>query len=470
MYSSSRSSRTSYANTNNNNLARDSYIHNNIFKTIGGIFGFIFISSGVLFQLYEQYKTEPVLNNKIVKANKLNLALAKADVKKEEDRREKVGSVGLYKEDDKILENLKEKEKEAEKEVITSALATAAIAEDKSNAAIQALNQVIQAQPKPTVINSQDLGNKILATEATTPETKAKNTQPDRQQLLNEAEDISWDKNQRKFRENAEAQRKIGNTNSKATAAPAKITQVANVNLNQQTNANPDVNQTLKKEEQKLLYRILNALGANFTTKHNMAGGAAGDNKKDKALIQNLIDYLQSTELIALITTMANGDKEKMKKMNEQRIVELETLKKNISHAHIDYEISRFYDLFFPEGEKSENKDPPAPNEKVYETKEELITSMYSYPIDPDVLDEKTDKSKQENNPFGFDFNVQRSNASAWDETMGVELFLLFLKHSGSTDKTSYFGKDGYYDKPMFTNKTTTTRKTPNFLHSGKEL
>ena len=436
MYSSSRSSRTSYANnTNNNNLARDSYIHNNIVKTIGGIIGFIFISSGVLFQLYEQYKTEPVIKRSDRSKNAYT-DLEAAKKKKEAVEQQQQPLNPLF---DQYgpLPNTEPKEAAAEAANLKEAEAKKlALANAELAKAQEALTQAALADAA-TAIKEAEAGKQALALVATA----------------------------RKEAETAKKNEEIKKTNYSRTIYPHDLPLLKTYAkqelplLPKQNDADPHIT-NVDHQKNRVINRILNAFGAKMT------GG--GDDRK---VIEELIEFLQGNELRNLIEKMADGNEDKMKKMNEQRIVELETLKKKISHTHIDYEIDQVYDLFFPKAlESGDIKPPTKPNEKVYETKEELITSMYSYPIDPAVLDTGNEKSKPENNPFGFDSNVQRSNASAWDETMGVELFLLFLKHSGSTDKTSYFGKDGYYDKPMFTNKTTTTRKTPNFLHSGKEL
>ena len=201
-----------------------------------------------------------------------------------------------------------------------------------------------------------------------------------------------------------------------------------------------------------------------------MKGGKMKDGTVDKKKPRELIAYLNSNNVTNQIN-IAAGDDDKMKKdMFKRRALVVDTLKKQVSENHVDYEIDNFLDLFFPKATKNDAL-PPKEDElpKVYETKEELITNMYSYPIDADTFGKKGDANaaaKQEGNPFGFDINVLRSDSGAWDQMMGVETFLLALNASGAN--TNYFSE--YYKDPMFTNKVTTTKRIPNFAHTGLKL
>ena len=186
-----------------------------------------------------------------------------------------------------------------------------------------------------------------------------------------------------------------------------------------------------------------------------MSGGASDP--------RDLIAYLNSEEVTKEINDPTNAkNKEAMLKRRNEAI---EILKKQASTNHVDYEIDNFFRLFFP---KASATAPPKVDDKkkVYETKEELITYMFSYPIDSDTFKEKGKEANQENNPFGFDINVRRSDSSVWSEMMGIEAFLLTLNASGSN--TNYFSE--YYKKPMFTNKVTTTKRIPNYAYSGEKI
>jgi hypothetical protein len=191
-----------------------------------------------------------------------------------------------------------------------------------------------------------------------------------------------------------------------------------------------------------------------------MKGGGIGKKARDA------IAYLNSNEVTNKINIAAGDNKDKKKDMFKRRALVVDTLKKQVSHNHVDYEIDNFLDLFFPKATENRKVDPTDENPKVYETKEELITNMYSYPIDSDTFIKNGEDAKQESNPFGFDINVIRSDSGAWDQMMGVETFLLALNASGAN--TNYFSE--YYKKPMFTNKVTTTRRIPNLAHSGLKL
>lgn len=490
MYSSSRSSRTSYANNNNNNLARDSYIHNNFVKTIGGIFGFICISSGVLYQLYEEYKTEPrsvnIIEKKTVQeqnaAADLNKALeekknAKTDEEIAHDAKLKAEKDAAEQENyyDRIEGKPRKSEAAAAAEVAAEVADAAKAKTIAADAAVEVAKTAAEVAKTAAAVAAKSKAEE----EAREALAKAENATKALALVATAIKEAENAKNNEQIKkEQTKKKENYSPTSYPHDLKPLKTNAKQALPLEEEkkytdnfSNEN-ETKKTIAVQKEAILKRILNALSPNISPSYDnnkkITGGAISDDKK---IIQDLIEYLKSEDVTKIMETRSMNDPEKQKKMENIRSIELETLKKQISHAHIDYEIDQVYDLFFPKAlESGDMKPTPAPNEKVYETKEELITSMYSYPIDPDDLDKGDDKSKQENNPFGFDSNVQRSNASAWDETMGVELFLLFLKHSGSTDKTSYFGKDGYYDKPMFTNKTTTTRKTPNFLHSGNEL
>lgn len=186
-----------------------------------------------------------------------------------------------------------------------------------------------------------------------------------------------------------------------------------------------------------------------------MSGGASD--------ARDLIAYLNSEEVTKEINDPQNAkNKEAMLKRRNEAI---EILKKQASTNHVDYEIDNFFRLFFP---KASATAPPKVDDKkkVYETKEELITYMFSYPIDSDTFKEKGKEANQENNPFGFDINVRRSDSSVWSEMMGIEAFLMTLNASGSN--TNYFSE--YYKKPMFTNKVTTTKRIPNYAYSGEKI
>jgi hypothetical protein len=196
----------------------------------------------------------------------------------------------------------------------------------------------------------------------------------------------------------------------------------------------------------------------------NKSGGMKGGAISKKA--RDVIAYLNSNEVTNKINIAAGDNKDKKKDMLKRRALVVNTLKKQVSENHVDYEIDNFLDLFFPKATKNTDVDKKDDNAKVYETKEELITNMYSFPIDSDTFGKKGEDAKQESNPFGFDINVLRSNSGAWDQMMGVETFLLALNASGAN--TNYLGE--YYKKPMFTNKVTTTKRIPNFAHSGLKL
>ena len=186
-----------------------------------------------------------------------------------------------------------------------------------------------------------------------------------------------------------------------------------------------------------------------------MSGGASD--------ARDLIAYLNSEEVTKEINDPKNANNKEA--MLERRNKAIEILKKQASTNHVDYEIDNFFRLFFP---KASATAPPKVDDKkkVYETKEELITYMFSYPIDSDTFKEKGKEANQENNPFGFDINVRRSDSSVWSEMMGIEAFLLTLNASGSN--TNYFSE--YYKKPMFTNKVTTTKRIPNYAYSGEKI
>ena len=196
----------------------------------------------------------------------------------------------------------------------------------------------------------------------------------------------------------------------------------------------------------------------------NKSGGMKGGAISKKA--RDVIAYLNSNEVTNKINIAAGDNKDKKKDMLKRRALVVNTLKKQVSENHVDYEIDNFLDLFFPKATKNTDVDKKDDNAKVYETKEELITNMYSFPIDSDTFGKNGEDAKQESNPFGFDINVLRSNSGAWDQMMGVETFLLALNASGAN--TNYLGE--YYKKPMFTNKVTTTKRIPNFAHSGLKL
>lgn len=187
-----------------------------------------------------------------------------------------------------------------------------------------------------------------------------------------------------------------------------------------------------------------------------MSGGASD--------ARDLIAYLNSAEVTEEINK-ENDDKKK-KNMLKRRNEAIEILKKQASTNHVDYEIDNFFRLFFPKASGTTAPPKVDDKKKVYETKEELITYMFSYPIDSDTFKEKGKEANQENNPFGFDMNVRRSDSSAWSEMMGIEAFLMTLNASGSN--TNYFSE--YYKKPMFTNKVTTTKRIPNYAYSGEKI
>ena len=187
-----------------------------------------------------------------------------------------------------------------------------------------------------------------------------------------------------------------------------------------------------------------------------MSGGASDP--------RDLIAYLNSEEVTKEINDPKNANnKEAMLKRRNEAI---EILKKQASTNHVDYEIDNFFRLFFPKASGTTAPPKVDDKKKVYETKEELITYMFSYPIDSDTFKEKGKEANQENNPFGFDMNVRRSDSSAWSEMMGIEAFLMTLNASGSN--TNYFSE--YYKKPMFTNKVTTTKRIPNYAYSGEKI
>jgi hypothetical protein len=178
--------------------------------------------------------------------------------------------------------------------------------------------------------------------------------------------------------------------------------------------------------------------------------------------LRDLIEYLNSAEVTNKLNKEENAGK-LLKRRNEA----IEILKKQVSTNYVDYEIDNFFRLFFPKADASGNIPPKKDDKKkVYETKDELITYMYSYPIDSDTFKAKGKEANPENNPFGFDLNVRRSDSNAWSEMMGIEAFLLTLNASGSN--TNYFSE--YYKKPMYTNKVTTTRRIPNFAYSGEKM
>ena len=215
-------------------------------------------------------------------------------------------------------------------------------------------------------------------------------------------------------------------------------------------------------EKEKLISLII----SKKEKKELTLGALALIDEKDKKDIVKIITFLNSDQIQSKIKTKkAATDDEDLIESNRQHI--LEKMKQSISHSYFDYDIEYFFDLFFPTTVTSKEEYTPPPEKRnTTETKEELNTYMFAYPVEDAVLKKNGKESKQENNPFGFDLTVRRNDPEniALSEIMGIEILLLLLNESGSNTKyweQYYYGPDKK-PNPVHTDLKTIRKVYPN--------
>ena len=190
---------------------------------------------------------------------------------------------------------------------------------------------------------------------------------------------------------------------------------------------------------------------------------ARGGYNNSALTIKKIIAYLISDDVTKKINLVGKSDEEK-EQMNKKREIVIDTLKKQVSHNYVDYEIDNIFDIFFPKAPKGDDPNIKPPN-KIIETNGKLKTFMYSYPVDPETLAKKGDKSKQENNPFGFQMSVFRRDPEniQFSDILGVEMWLSILNMSGSNTNyiQDYYFKDNK-PNPMYVNEINIKERKKN--------